>query len=204
MENNKYGEEIDRLDLEKYGLSYLEGRNILTLERPDMDRLLVALGNDDISLNIPIPCTPENVQEVLSYSECRRCGRCCIPNPLNPESPGIEAFEDELKSIAIHLNTPYEALREKTKVGQVVSYPYQVVKLGYTRWLPLPCPFYDAEQNGCQAYPVRPVVCKTFPVIFTGDDTYMSIKVSCDYGKDIVIEACKRLRAKEPDLEIVI
>jgi Fe-S-cluster containining protein len=204
MENNKYGEEITRLDLEKYGLSDLEGRNILTLELPDMDRLLVVLGNDDISLNIPIPCTPENVQEVLSYSECRRCGRCCIPNPLNPESPGIEAFEDELKSIAIHLNTPYEALREKTKVGQVVSYPYQVVKLGYTRWLPLPCPFYDAEQNECRTYPVRPVVCKTFPVIFTGDDTYMSIKVSCDYGKDIVIEACKRLRAKEPDLEITI
>jgi Fe-S-cluster containining protein len=204
MENNKYGEEITRLDLAKYGLSDLEGKNILTLERSDMDRVLVALGNDDISLNIPIPCTPENVQKVLSYSECRRCGSCCIPNPLNPGSPGIEAFEDELKSIASYLKLLYDDLKKKTQVGQVTSYPYQVVKLGYTRWLPLPCPFYDAEQNACQVYLVRPIVCKTFPVIFTGDDTYMSIKVSCDYGKDIVIEVCKRLRASDPYLEIMI
>ncbi len=204
MENDKYGEEIHRLDLEKYGLSDLEGRNILTLQRSDMDRLLAALGNDDISLNIPTPCTPENVRELLTYSECRRCGRCCISNPLNPESPGIEAFEDELKSIASHLNTTYEALKEKTEVGQVVSYPYQVIRLGFTRWLPLPCPFFDKEQNECQVYPVRPVVCKTFPVIFTGDDTYMSIKVTCGYGKDIIIEACKRLRANDLDLKIEI
>ncbi len=204
MENKKYGEDIARLDLEKYGLSDLEGRNILTLERSDMDRLLVVLGNDDISLNVPIPCTPEKVREVLSYSECRKCSRCCIPNPLNPGSPGIEVFEDELKTIAEYLHTPYESLKEKTIVGQVVSYPFQLIKLGFTRWLPLPCPFYNAKENECKVYPVRSVVCKTFPVIFTGDDTYMSIKVNCDYGKDIIIEACKHLISNDPNLEIII
>src|SRR3972149_7014913 len=94
-----YGEEIDRLDLARYGLSDLVGKNLVPPDRSKMDRLLAALGDDDISLNVPIPCTVDNVREVLSYSECRRCGRCCRPNPLNPESPGIEVFEEELKAM---------------------------------------------------------------------------------------------------------
>jgi len=68
--------DIERLDLARYGLAYLEGSNILALSEPDMDKLLKALGDDDISLNIPIQCTPYNVQKILSYSECRGCGRC--------------------------------------------------------------------------------------------------------------------------------
>src|SRR3990172_6779280 len=92
--------EIERLDLSKYRFAYLEGSNILALSDADMDKLLKALGDDDISLNIPIQCTPYNVQKILSYSECRRCGKCCIPNPLNPTNPGVEVFEEELKSIA--------------------------------------------------------------------------------------------------------
>jgi hypothetical protein len=81
-------EEIDRLDLEKYGLSYLAGRNMVTLDRKDLDKLLLALGNDEISLNLPLPCTPDKVREVLARSQCRRCGRCCLPNPSNPEARG--------------------------------------------------------------------------------------------------------------------
>ncbi len=194
--------EINKLDLEKYGLSYLEGRNILTLTSSDMDRLLIALGNDDISLNVPIPCTHDNVQEVLSFSECRRCGKCCIPNPLNPESPGVEVSKEELNSIANYLQLPYETLEEKTAVGKVVPHPFQMNKLSFTRWLPLPCPFYITEQNKCQVYPVRPVVCKIHPVIFTGDYTYISIKANCDYGKDLIIGAFRYVRTSDPNLEI--
>ncbi len=195
-------EEITRLDLEQYGLSYLEGRNMVTLDRSDMDKLLIALGNDEISLNIPIPCTPDNVRAVLSRSECRRCGRCCVPNPSNPGSPGVEVFEEELSSIADHLHLPCVTLRQRTIAGKLVPYAFQTTKLGFTRWLPLPCPFYSAEQNGCQVYSVRAVVCKIYPVVFTGDDTYMSIRVTCDYGKDVIIGAFERLRTSDPNLEI--
>ena len=195
-------EEIDKLDLKEYKLSHLEGRNILTLTGPHMDELLVALGNDDISLTVPLPCTHDNVQEILSYSECRRCGKCCIPNPLNPAGPGVEVFREELNTIASYLQLPYETLKEKTAVGKFVLHPFQRTKMASTRWLPLPCLFYIVERNECQVYPVRPVVCKIHPIIFTGDDASMAIKVNCDYGKELVIGAYKYVRKNNPELEI--
>ncbi len=195
-------QEIDRLDLEQYGLSYLEGSNLLALTGSDMDKLLRALGKDDISLIVPLPCTPDNVQRVLSYSECRRCGDCCIPNPLNPGSPGVEVFEDEIKSIAGYLHMTEEALKEMTVQGKIVPYPFQVTKLTFTRWLPLPCPYYIEESNRCRIYPVRPIVCKVHPIVFTGDNTSFAIKVNCDYGKDLVKSAFGYVRENDPDLEI--
>jgi Fe-S-cluster containining protein len=203
-DESMYGEEIDRLDLRKYGLEYLEGRNILTLDRPDLDKLLEALGKDDISLNVPLPCTEQNVQELLALSECRKCGRCCKPNPLNPKSPGIEVFEDELQSIAKAVGQPYDDIRKNTSVGHAVPYAFQIVNLGFTRWLPLPCPFYSEEKGGCQAYSARGVVCRVYPVIFTGDDEYMSIRATCGYGKDVIVEAYKRVLREDPRAEIIL
>ncbi len=201
LDDSKYGEDIESLDLAKYGLAELAGRDLLTLEEADMDRLLLALGNDDISLNLPIACNAENVAEALGRSECRRCGRCCRPNPLNPKSPGVEAFEEELQEIARHLGQPYDDIKKRTGAGHAAPYAYQVVKLGFTRWLPLPCPFHD-EREGCQAYEVRPLVCRVYPIIFTGDDTYLSIRAGCDYGKDVIKGACARLRVTDPTLVI--
>ncbi len=199
-----YGEEIYKLNLFKYGLSDLEGKNILDLEKADLDRLLTALGNDEISLNLPIPCTLENVKELLSLSECRKCGRCCRPNPQNPGSPGIEVFEEELKEMTDFLHLSYENVKKQTRVGSVTSYAFQLIRLGITRWLPLPCPFYDAARNLCLGYPVRSMVCQVYPVIFTGDDTYTSIRLTCDHGKDIVAAACKQLKAQDPSLQITL
>ncbi len=195
-------EEINSLDLAKYGLLYLRGNNLLALDGSDMDKLLKALGEDDISLNIPIPCTPHNVWKILAYAECRRCGGCCIPNPLNPESPGVEVFNDELKSIANYLNLPFETLKEKTANGKVAPHPFAPNRLAITRWLPLPCPFYDENLKECQVYPVRPVVCEVYPVIFTGDDTYLAIKANCDYGKDLIKAALREVRRNSPELVI--
>ncbi len=192
-----YGEDIEKLDLAKYGLSRLEGKNLLALDDSDLQELLKALGDDDISLNLPLTCTEQNVAEVLAYGECKRCGRCCRPNPLNPGSPGVEVFEEELVSMAEFVHSPYEAMRAKTSPGNATPYAYQVVKLGLTRWLPLPCPFHSRE-GGCQAYPVRAVVCRTYPIIFTGDDSQMSIRATCEYGREIIVSTCKRLRSADP------
>ncbi len=199
MKDSIYGEDIEKLDLVKYGLSRLEGKNLLTLGDSDLQQLLKALGDDDISLNLPLMCTERHVEEVLAYGECKRCGRCCRPNPLNPASPGVEVFEEELISMAEFVHVPYEAMRVKTSPGNATPYAYQVVKLGLTRWMPLPCPLY-ADKGGCQAYPVRAVVCRTYPIIFTGDDSQMSIRATCEYGREIIVGACKRLSAADPNL----
>ena len=197
-------QKIDRLDLEKYGLLYLKGRNILDLTSSDMDKLLNALGNDDISVNVPIPFTPDNVEGVLSYSECRRCGKCCLPNPLNPGSPGVEVLEDELKLIANHLHLPYETLEEKTFKGKNLNSPHQSNHVASTRRLSLPCPFYEEKTNECRVYSVRPVVCTIYPIIFGENKTYIDIKVNCDYGKDLAISALRYLRTNNPNLVLKI
>ncbi len=203
-EENFYGEEIDKLDLAKYGLSHLEGRNILTLNKEEMDALLLALGNDDISLNVPIQCTAENVKELLATSECRRCGACCRPNPLNPRSRGVEVFEEELKAIAEALTMPYDDLRQKTTFGHVTAYAFEPTKLGFTRWLPLPCPCYRPDPSSCTAQSARAQVCRVYPIVFTGEMSSIAIRVTCEYGKDIVVAAYKRVHEADPTLEITL
>jgi Fe-S-cluster containining protein len=203
MQNNKdvYGEDIERLNLSQYGLSRLWGENLAALEPKDLEELLIALGNDEISLNLPLPCTKENVFELLTYSTCRECGKCCKPNPNNPMSPGIEVFEDELKVIAESCGKPFEELKKKAKPGSMSSFSFQVKELGFTRWLPLPCPFHD-EKTGCTVYGSRAMVCQIYPVIFTGDDQAISVRATCEYGRDIITKTLERLRKENPDIQI--
>ncbi|MFC2056890.1 YkgJ family cysteine cluster protein [Chloroflexota bacterium] len=197
-------QKIDSLDLEKYGLFHLKGRNILDLDSSDMDKLLNALGNDDISINVPVPFNPQNIKELLSQSECRKCGKCCIPNPLNPRGPGIEVFDDELKLIAHHLNSSYETLKEGTLEGKNMDYPYPLDEIIGTRWLPLPCPFYIEEAKECQVYRVRPFVCAIYPVVSADNDSNIDIKVNCDYGKDLAVSALRNLRMNNSNLVLRI
>jgi Fe-S-cluster containining protein len=197
-------EEIFKLDLKKYGVAHLEGENILTLNEQDMDTLLEALGNDDISLTVSLPCTPDIIFELLSTSECHRCGKCCQPNPLNPASPGIEVFKEELTEIARFLQVPYEIIEKKTMPGKFVPHPFGWTGLSSTRWLPLPCPFYDYEQNSCGVHNVRPVVCRIHPIIFIGDNASFSIKLNCDYGKDLIKTAYGWVKENDPDCEIIL
>lgn len=197
-------EEIFKLDLKKYGLSHLEGRDLLTLENQDMESLLEALGNDDISLTVSMPCTPQNLFELVSSSECGQCGRCCQPNPLNPASPGIEVFKEELTAIAEFLNVPYEILEQQTKMGKYVPHPFGWTGLSSTRWLPLPCPFYDNESKRCSVHSVRPVVCRIHPVIFTGEPSEISIKLNCEYGRELIVRAYAWAKKNDPYLEIIL
>ena len=197
-------QKIDRLDLEKYGLSYLKDRNVLDLTSSDMEKLLNALGNDDISLNVPLPFISRNIRELLSQSECRRCGKCCLPNSMNPGSPGVEVFEDELESIARHLDLPYETLKEKTRSGQNSDAYWPLSDIISTRLLPLPCPFYVEKTNVCQVYQVRPRVCVIYPIVSAGDDNSFSIKINCEYGKEIAISALRLLKRNNPGLVLKI
>ncbi len=191
--------EIERFDLSKYGLAYLEGRNVLDLSDADLDRLLEALGDADAAVQIPIPSTPENVERLASQSQCRRCGKCCSPDRPDPDNPGVEALESELKAIAAHLGVTYASLEEKTAKGKRVFHRSYMKSVSLTRFLPLPCRWYDAKASGCSIYAVRPVVCRMHPIVF-GDSGQISIRTACDYGKDIIKAAFKELKASHPEM----
>ncbi|MBN1600841.1 MAG: hypothetical protein JW915_04485, partial [Chitinispirillaceae bacterium] len=134
MTNIDYeAEDIFELNLEKYGLSHLKGKDILTLNEEDMDALIAALGDDDISLNVPIPCTPDEIFNLLSSAECRKCGKCCQPNPLNPDSPGIEVFKEEIEAIAEFLHVPPAMIENQSQMGKWVPHPFGWTGLSSTR-----------------------------------------------------------------------
>ena len=195
---------VFRLDLDKYGLSHLYGRNILGIDESDLDRFLDALAKDDISLQIPGVFSPENIREILSRSECRKCGACCVPNPVNPHSPGVELFEDELKIIADKTGMDYESLLAQTTAGKNQDAVYPLNELIGTRLLPLPCPFYIKENKECRIYSTRPLVCTIYPIVFGENDEYVEIKVNCEYGKEAAKGALKALREKNPDFVLKI
>ena len=99
---------------------------------------------------------------------------CCSPKTPNPANPGVEALEDELKEIAVHLGIPYGELEEKTKMGKPVFHPDYMIGLSFTRYLPLPCPYYDAKARGCGIYEYRPIVCRMHPVVFGNTGRFQS------------------------------
>jgi Fe-S-cluster containining protein len=195
---------VFRLDLDKFDLSHLNGRNILGIDERDLDRFLEALAKDDISIQIPGVFSPENIREILSRAKCRNCGACCVPNPMNPDNPGVELFEDELKLIANNTGMNYESLLEQTTEGKNQDAVYPLNEVIGTRLLPLPCPFYVEENKECRIYSTRPLVCGIYPIVFGENDECIDIKVNCEYGKEVVKGALKALKEKNPDLILKI
>ncbi len=195
---------VFKLDLEKYDLSHLHGRNILGIGETELERFLDALAKDDISLQIPGTFSPDTIREMLSRAECRKCGACCVPNSMNPHSPGVELFEDELKIIADNTGMNYEKLLELTQEGKNQDAVYPLNEIIGTRLLPLPCPFYMEENKECRIYSTRPLVCTIYPIVFGENDDYIEIKVNCEYGKDVAKGALKALKEKNPDFVLKI
>ena len=197
-------QKVFKLDLERYGLSHLYGRNILGISESELDRFLDALAEDDISLQIPGAFSPDNIREILSRAKCRKCGACCLPNPVNPHSPGVELFEDELKMIASNTGMNYEKLLELTQEGKNQDAVYPLNEIIGTRFFPLPCPFYMEEDKECRIYSTRPLVCAIYPIVFGENDEFIEIKVNCEYGKEAAKGALAGLKAKNPDFVLKI
>ena len=178
-----------KLDLEKYGLSYLENKNIHAWTDSDIDKLLDAFANETIAPTVDLPFTPPTVKTLLAKSYCRRCGKCCLPNPLDPDDPGVMVSENELKLIAEHSNFSYKQLKKK-------SVKYKNPDRENVRHLPLPCMFY--HEGECQVYNVRPLVCKIYPITdsLRNGKPYIAINVRCDYGKDLYKSVVNYLKKK--------
>ena len=142
-----------------------------------MDAFLAAAGTEDVALQINLPFSFATVQKLLALSKCRGCGRCCIPNPNHKEWPGLGLFEDELKEIAKGALLPLSRLKQQ-------CIPRETLAGQRSYWLRFPCPFRSPK--GCKVYQVRAAACRLYPFVSGDNDpTYLLLKVSCDYGKDI-------------------
>ena len=167
----------DLIDFDKHGLSHLRGRQPHQWTPAEMDSFLAACATEEMSLQINLPFSFANIQKLLSLSKCRRCGKCCMPNPNHKEWPGVGLFEDELKEIARGSLQPLNKLKRDCITRDSVA-----GRKSY--WLRFPCPFQSPK--GCKVYQVRPMACRTYPFVSGDNDpAHLTLKVSCEYGKDI-------------------
>jgi len=177
---------MTKLDLDKYGLSYLKNKNPVTWTDSEVDKLIDAFTKEDIAPLVLIPFTPLNVEHLLRESHCRRCGKCCLSNP---DDLGVMVSEDELRTIAKHSKYTYKYLkRHSTK--------YEHPERDDLRHLPQPCMFY--RQGQCTIYRWRPFVCRIYPISNSprGGKVYTTISLRCDYGKDLYRSLLKYQKEK--------
>ncbi|MBD3205547.1 hypothetical protein GF319_04270 [Candidatus Bathyarchaeota archaeon] len=82
-------------------------------------------------------------------SKCKRCGGCCIKSGL------IILTRDEFSDIAKYLEISLEVLLMKVKAR---------IEGDSIKISGIPCPFFIKSSKLCRIYPVRPEVCREFPI----------------------------------------
>jgi len=172
------------LDLAKYGLGHLAQTRPLDLTAAEIDQVLDAFANEDMAPPVfDANVGYRQINELLAKSRCRGCGKCCLPNPLNPSYPGVEVVEDELKKIIKHFHISHKAIKNGTKRGNQIRDPNPPHHVLNTTWLTQPCMFHDSGKRRCTVHELRPLVCRIYPLVFNG--SAISLKVNCEYGKDL-------------------
>ena len=79
-------------------------------------------------------------------------------------------------------------------VGNQIRDPNSPRQVLNTRWLTQPCMFYDLNNKRCKVYELRPLVCRIYPLVF--NDSSISLKVNCEYGKDLYKNIITEIRNK--------
>lgn len=182
---------VQHLDLNKHGLTVLKEKPVSAWTDSDIDKLIEAFATENIAPVVNgLAFNPINVKGLLSMSHCRRCGRCCQPNPSKLEHPGVNVSERDLKQIARNPNYSYKQLKKKTHLSKDPNFIQGI-------YLPLPCMFYDKKRGACRIYESRPLVCSTFPITDTPRQTGVAVNVGCDYGKDIYKNILDRMRKRK-------
>ena len=172
------------LDLAKHGLGHLAEKRPVDLTTAEIEQVLDAFDKEDMAPPVfDANVNPSRIDELLSRSHCRGCGKCCQPNPRNPSYPGAEIMEDELKKIGKRFRISHKAVKKGTKKGGQIKNPNPPYQVLNTKWLILPCMFYDLKKKQCRVHELRPTVCKIHPLVF--HYSVISLKVNCEYGKDL-------------------
>ncbi len=119
----------------------------------------------------------------MKVFECKRCGFCC-----KGEST-ISLSEEEILRIAKFLNlSKSDFLKKYTiKKGNRIE---MKVKDGY-------CIFFDKKKRICKIHPVKPEMCKQWPlipIIFEDIESFKIIQNTCEGLKNITWEELKSIK----------
>jgi Fe-S-cluster containining protein len=100
-------------------------------------KILWSIGEDDL-------------QEFMVTQDeyCIHCGECCVNSGL------IALNQEELQLIASYLKVSINKFKNRIHIKED----------GTLLMTGTPCPFYNKKSHMCTIYPVRPLVCKEFPV----------------------------------------
>ena len=183
------------LDLAKHGLGHLAEKRPVDLTTAEIEQVLDAFDKEDMAPPVfDANVDHRRIDELLSRSYCRGCGKCCLPNPRNPAYPGVEIVEDELKAIIKRYRISHKAVKKGTKKGGQIKNPHPPFQVLNTKWLIQPCMFHDLKKKQCTVHDLRPLVCKIYPLIFYYST--ISLKVNCEYGKDLYRSLMAEIRGK--------
>jgi Fe-S-cluster containining protein len=179
------------LDYEKYKIEYLAKKQCKDFTDEDIELLINALCCEDMAPRLSgMRFIEENVQWLLSLSKCKRCGKCCLPFKLAPDYPGVIVGENDLEVICANTNHKMKMLKQKSKlgIGSLGSSP--------SRFLPLPCMFFESNKRSCKIYPFRPFICGIYPISDSSNGE-VTINLRCEFGKEIYRKCIKYLRQED-------
>jgi len=179
-------------DLSRYGLESLETKELGGYTDDDIKQLTNAFTAELIAPSIPfISFERENVNKLLNLSKCKKCGKCCQPDKVAPDNPGVIVGESDLLEISKNTKHSVKSLKKTLKVNENPKYHKGA------SFLPLPCMFFNKNDRSCKIYSHRPFICRIYPVSDDADGENVTIDVHCDYGKEIFQKALKLLRNED-------
>jgi len=120
----------------------------------------------------------------MKVFRCKRCGNCCRGESTVSLSP------KDILAISKFLNIPEEEFLEKFTVKKYPNRIEMKTKNGF-------CVFFDEKKKECKIHPVKPEMCKKWPLIpaiFEDVDTFKVISQVCEGLKDFTWKELKKSR----------
>lgn len=159
----KDGKQLERMDIN-------ELKKLIVTECPTVgvDVFIDPKGNTAV---LPIPYNAYQAYKIAARLECEQCGKC------EKGATGIRFMDWEIPDIANYVN------KRKRYVSRM---------LDDNGMMCAPCKFLDMKKHKCTIYPVRPIVCRIYPmcVVTYEKKQYMAVTTICEPAR-IMLERLK-------------
>jgi Fe-S-cluster containining protein len=132
----------------------------LKLKPMDVLNDIEVLDKEGKNVHTGLLAIPQILDLMISHYKCQCCGECCCKYG-GERDKGIVVSEKDIAAIAGFKKIRPRRIRRQYIKGQDSK-----------MLLPKPCPFY--KDKSCQIYPVRPFICRYYPLIGTVYEDYIT------------------------------